>query len=141
MGNKTEEQLKKQAEQIEKILSLMADDGFSLRRAAIEVGTKAQTFLLWCDKDKNLAERYARAREAMIDYIVDEMILIADEDVGTSDKGYTDSGMIQKQRLQVDTRKWLLSKLMPERYGANPTAKDDTNIGDVLKALIEKLPG
>ena len=29
----------------------------------------------------------------------------------------TDSGAVQKQRLQIDTRKWILSKLLPKKYG------------------------
>ena len=28
-----------------------------------------------------------------------------------------DSGAVQKQRLQIDTRKWILSKLLPKKYG------------------------
>ena len=28
-----------------------------------------------------------------------------------------DSGAVQKQRLQIDIRKWILSKLLPKKYG------------------------
>jgi hypothetical protein len=42
---------------------------------------------------------------------------IADEPVGNTDSGATDSGAVAKQRLQVDTRKWMLSKLAPRKYG------------------------
>jgi hypothetical protein len=32
-------------------------------------------------------------------------------------EGKVDNAMVQKQRLRVDTRKWLLSKLAPKKYG------------------------
>ena len=54
-----------------------------------------------------------------------ETLAIADEPVGSTDSGATDSGAVQKQRLQVDTRKWLLSKLAPKRYGDKITLAGD----------------
>ncbi len=92
-------------------------DGFSLRTACEKVGVKAPTFVLWCSQNNDLAEQYAQARVACIDKIADDTIRIADEPVGTLINGGTDSGAVNKQRLQVDTRKWLLSKLAPKRFG------------------------
>jgi hypothetical protein len=46
-----------------------------------------------------------------------DTLAIADAPVGSTEHGTTDSGAVQKQRLQVDTRKWLLSKLAPKKYG------------------------
>lgn len=45
------------------------------------------------------------------------MLDITDQDVGTTLEGKKDWMAVQKQRLQVDTRKWLLSKLAPQKYG------------------------
>ena len=56
-------------------------------------------------------------REDLIERIAQETIDIADAPVATTDKGGIDSAAVQKQRLQVDTRRWLLSKLAPKRYG------------------------
>ena len=92
-------------------------DGLSLRKACIEIGITASTFLEWVSKDEVLADQYTRAREAMLDKMADELLEIADAPVGTTDTGSTDSGAVQKQRLQVDSRKWLLSKLAPKKYG------------------------
>lgn len=61
--------------------------------------------------------QYARAREMGLDAMADEALEISDEPVGSLDNGATDSGSVNKQRLQVDTRKWLLSKLAPKKYG------------------------
>lgn len=80
-------------------------------------GLPLSTWCLWCEQDPALAERYARAREDLIERIAQQTIEIADAPVGTTDRGGMDSAAVQKQRLQVDTRKWLLSKLAPKRYG------------------------
>ena len=84
--------------------------GMSLRRAAEAAGVPTSTFLRWCSEDTDLADRYARARDSMIDAMADDLLTIAD-------KPAADSVEAQKHRLQVDARKWLLSKLAPKRYG------------------------
>jgi hypothetical protein len=54
----------------------------------------------------------------MIDAMVDETMRLADEPPSTNPiTGAIDSASVAKQRLQVDTRKWLLSKLAPKKYG------------------------
>lgn len=109
--------------QSEDVLTFMTVDGLSLRKAALKAGLTAQTFLYWCDEDSILAERYGRAREAMIEKLADETVEIADEPVRLTPTGTTDSGAVQKQRLRVDTRKWLLSKLSPKKYGERMQAE------------------
>jgi hypothetical protein len=99
------------------ILDKMTDEGLSCYKACVACGVPNSTFMLWVSKDPELAERYARAREDLIERIAEETIEIADSPVGSTDSGATDSGMVQKQKLQVDTRKWLLAKLAPKKYG------------------------
>ena len=53
----------------------------------------------------------------MLDKLADETMEIADMEIVPTGDGKLDSAMVQKQRLQIDTRKWLLSKLAPKRYG------------------------
>jgi hypothetical protein len=67
--------------------------------------------------DAALAHEYARAREDLHEVIAAEIVAIADQPVGSTESGATDTGAVQKQRLQVDTRKWLLSKLAPKKWG------------------------
>lgn len=98
-------------------------EGLSLRKACIVAGVSAPTFILWVSSDPVLAEQYARAREACIEKVADELLEIADAPVGMTDNGSTDSGAVQKQRLQVDTRRWLLSKLAPKKYGDKITTE------------------
>ena len=53
-------------------------------------------------------EQYARAKEAQMEAMAEEIIDIADR---------ADSEGHNVARLQVDTRKWLMSKLAARRYG------------------------
>jgi hypothetical protein len=65
-------------------------------------------FLDWVDADRDgLAERYARAREALMDYWADEIITISDDQ----------NAEPNDRRIRVETRKWLMSKLAWRRYG------------------------
>lgn len=103
-----------------KIANLVFDgmrSGMSAFKACQLAGVPQSTFNRWMDDDVKLAEEYARAREDLIEHIASETLAIADQPVGSTENGSTDSGAVQKQRLQVDTRKWLLSKLAPKKYG------------------------
>jgi hypothetical protein len=91
--------------------------GLSAFKACKAAGVPQSTFNDWINADADLAVQYAHAREALIEKMAGEILEIADTPVGSMDNGATDSGAIQKQRLQVDTRKWLLSKLAPKKYG------------------------
>ena len=107
---------KRTPEVIEAILSgIQAGD--PLRRTCEGVGIAASTFMLWVSQDEALAERYARAKRLQAELLAAELLEIADEEPGTLDGGATDSGRVADKRLRVDTRKWVLSKLLPKVYG------------------------
>lgn len=91
--------------------------GLSAYKACVKVGLPQSTLSRWIDEDRSLAEDYARAREELHEFIAAEILAIADAPVPSTDKGGVDPGAIQKQRLQVDARKWLLSKLAPKKWG------------------------
>lgn len=102
------------------------ENGLSLRKALIEVHIPAVTFYEWIDKDEEKAKQYARACEERAESLVDEMIDIADDsskDVIEQDLGdgivnhITNHEVIQRSKLRVDARKWLISKLAPKKYG------------------------
>ena len=92
------------------------------------------TVFKWIETDKSFADKYARAKDVGLEMMAEEMLKIADDPVGSTDTGATDSGAVQKQRLQVDTRKWLLSKLAPKKYGERTKVEHSGNIG--LEALV-----
>ena len=53
----------------------------------------------------------------MIERLADEVMELADAPVAKLDNGATDPGLVRHRQLQVDTRKWFLSKLAPKIYG------------------------
>ena len=92
-------------------------NGLSTFKACAAVGVHHSTFVGWVGEDAELANNYARAREDLIERIANEVIELSDVDVGMQPDGKKDWAAVQKQKLQVDTRKWLLSKLDPRKYG------------------------
>lgn len=86
----------------------------------------ASTVRQWhLDDREGFSVYYARAREAGLDAMADEIMDISDD--GSNDymerndpgnKGYAVKGEhIQRSRLRVDSRKWYLSKMAPKRFG------------------------
>jgi len=87
-------------------------EGMSLRKACEAVGVKHSTFLLWVSQDKELADHYARARDALLDYQAEEL-----EDIGERASKAESAVAVAGLRLLSDNRKWLLSKLGAKKYG------------------------
>ena len=109
--------LKNRAELAERVIDAMVGNGLSLRKACLMHDVSAQTVLRAVDADRALAEQYDRARAAVIERLADEVMELADAPVATLDNGATDPGLVRQRQLQVDTRKWFLSKLAPKVYG------------------------
>jgi hypothetical protein len=100
-------------------------EGLSAFKACQKAGVPQSTFSLWVDSDAKLAESYAHAREDLIERIASEVMELADSEVPETGDGKKDWQAIQKHKLQVDTRKWLLSKLAPKKYGDRMTLAGD----------------
>lgn len=80
------------------------------------------TVLRWIAKNKDFCDRYALAREAQADYLLEELLDIADDtsaDTYEDKNGVirTDHENVNRSRLKVDTRKWIIAKLAPKKYG------------------------
>jgi hypothetical protein len=71
----------------------------------------------WIDKDETFRRDYARARELGLHAMAEQCLQISDRQSPSTDSGATDTGDVQHRRLQVDTRKWLLARLLPKVYG------------------------
>lgn len=114
----------KAVEAFGRICELLAQ-GESLRAICARDGMpRRETVLEWVhDEDRfpGMSIQYARAREFQADYWADEIIEIADDSTGDwveTDKGrVVDHENIQRARLRVEIRKWLMSKLRPGQYG------------------------
>lgn len=79
------------------------------------------------DDVEGFAAQYARARTIGLDVIAEELLEISDDgrndwmeqhDKDGAAIGYTLNGEhVQRSKLRVDSRKWLLAKLAPKKYG------------------------
>lgn len=105
------------------ILKDIEENGMSLRKAVLVHKMSSRTFYEWLDSDEDKQKRYARACEARADIMFDELIDIADKQ-GADVTGEDEFGnpiinhnIIARNRLQVEARKWALSKLSPKKYG------------------------
>jgi len=106
---------------IEVIFIEMAQ-GKSLRQILInEELPSRKLFYEWVAKDSKLSDHYANVMELRSDLLFDEILEIADDN--TNDTIYTETGekqnseWINRSRLRVDARKWILSKMNPKKYG------------------------
>lgn len=94
----------------EKICEQIAH-GKSLRAICAEDDMPStSTVCKWLNENQEFSEQYARARDRQADYYFEEIVEIADN-------VEADSAAVAKARLQVDARKWTLSKLAPKKYG------------------------
>lgn len=96
--------------------------GESLRKICADPDMPVcSTVFKWLIEHKEFTEQYTRAREAQCDAFVEEIIEISDDTA--NDTLVTEYGAkpnaewINRSRLRVDTRKWLMSKLAPKKYG------------------------
>jgi hypothetical protein len=85
------------------------------------------TVLRWADRNPEFRGRYARARELLVEFWADELIAISD---GNDD--------VSRDRLRVDARKWLISRLLPQRADENSTAEPAD--GDAIESAMAPLP-
>lgn len=116
--------------------------GESLRAICRSDGMPARTTVIkWVLDDRDgFADQYARAKAVGIDEFADETIEIADtpapgvietDKIGVAGP-YTEvqrRDAIEHRRLQVDTRKWYVSKLAPKLYGDKLALEHSGEIG------------
>ena len=98
------------------------EKGASLRTMLSVSKISSRTFFKWIDLDENKVKQYARAMELRADKIFEDILDIADSqenDIITLSDGrkVTNHDVINRARLRVDARKWMLSKMFPTKYG------------------------
>lgn len=100
-------------------------DGESLRAICREdaMPSKASVFR-WLSIHSTFSDQYARARAEQAETYADELTAIADEQEyekvevdGVPVAVKFDSVAVARNRLRIDTRKWVASKLKPKKYG------------------------
>lgn len=107
----------------EEIFLLIANEGLALRNILKRKDMPAvETFYKWLKEDEKKMIQYARATEIRADKIFDEILTISDateDDIIIDDEGkeIVNHNVINRDRLRIDSRKWVLSKMQPKKYG------------------------
>lgn len=120
-------------------------EGESLRAICSEEGMPSESLVRkWALTDAEFGAQYARARDLGLEALADEIIHISNTPVRgvktkTGDDGKvetTEGDMIEHRRLQVDARKWYLSKLAPKKYGDKLTTEHTGPGGGPMQANV-----
>lgn len=115
-------------ENFNQILSEIEVSPKSLKEICDKFGTRKECFFKFLNaasqEDKN---RYARSKDVQCDLIAEDMIEIADDKsedtiIKTNEAtGETyeieNKEWVNRSRLRIDTRKWVLAKLKPKKFG------------------------
>lgn len=116
-----------------KICGLIAEGNSVLQVTKMKGMPKTSAIYDWLDKHPDFADKYARACGDRADGIFDDMLEIADhnsEDQYITEEGkeLTNGEAIQRSKLRVDTRKWMLARMNPRKYSERLIhAGDDEN--------------
>jgi hypothetical protein len=114
----------------------------SLRAICLDVGVPLTTFLRWVADRPELSAQYTRAKQMQAELLASEILEIADD--GRNDtyvdaesgEERTDHDVIARSKLRVDTRKWVLSKMLPKVYGDKIVSEVKvTGLADILATL------
>jgi len=100
---------------VEKALALIEDGELSYKKIGALVGCTGGTVREWLED--NHGEQYARAVRRRYENLAESIIDITDTVPSMLENGATDSGGVAHQRLRMDARRWLVSKMLPKVYG------------------------
>ena len=110
---------------------------------------KPTTIYRWLSEYEEFREMYAKAKDDQVQLMADQLLEISDTPqlgeivtvAGTGKKRKRErktADMIEHRRLQVETRKWLLSKLRPRQYGERIEVDSTSNPLAELLAEMKK---
>jgi hypothetical protein len=130
----------------DKILNNIFDaitQGQAVRNAIKKENISFSTFYIWLDDDESKSKQYARATEIRAEAMAEDILEICNatgEDIIIDEQGkqVTNHNVIQRDRLRVDTYKWLMSKMMPKKYSDRQQI-DHTTDGKSLNTPLMNL--
>lgn len=83
--------------------------GKSMRTVCAMDGMPAMSSVFkWLREVDNFSEQYAKAKQESTDAMAEELVDISDNE---------NMADTQRARLRIDTRKWLMAKMKPKKYG------------------------
>lgn len=100
-----------------------------------------QTIFSWMRKYPEFLEQYTRAKEESSDAMAEDIIDISDNatndwmENNDPDNPYfkLNGEHIQRSKLRVESRKWLMSKMKPKKYGDSKTLDIGNKDGEAFK--------
>jgi hypothetical protein len=126
-------------------ICLRISKGEALRNILNEKEMLSNTVFYEMLKNENKNEQYARACEIRADKIFDEILEISDKQdsdviIGEDGNQYINHNIINRNRLQVDARKWILSKMNPKKYGDKLDLNLETKKPILYKNVSKQFP-
>ncbi len=135
---------------IDEILAAIATTPKSLNTicSEIESAPHARTFWKWMENDEDLGQRYARAKASQLEVLADQLVDLADTDrickkITEKADGTTETvtlDQVERTKVQIDTRKWLLAKLNPKKYGERMAHTGADGEGPVAFQIVSTIP-
>lgn len=134
-------------QKIADIICERISDGESLRAICREESMPSKSSVFkWLGMHKEFSDQYARAKEEQAETLADEIVSIADEEetfIKNHDGGTTevtfDSVAVARNRLRIDARKWVASKLKPKKYGDKLGVEGPGANGEFVTKMIVEL--
>jgi hypothetical protein len=119
-------------------------DGESLRKICRDDRMPVESAVrMWALQDRDgFYAQYTMARSIGYERLADDLLEIADEGkndtyMGEDGVERTDMDVIARSRIRIDTRKWMLSKMLPKVYGDKLTQELTGKDGAPLLTGIE----
>ena len=91
--------------------------GDSLRKAAEKEVIPHPTVLNRARENADFANQYARACEERLAALEDKLLDLVEKGHEVAPRAEIGGTMLQAVKLEIDTLKWMLAKLMPKKYG------------------------
>lgn len=105
------------------------------------------TFYKWIRENEQFRKDYEQAIELRSDHIAEEILQIADDRTDDYVQELGDNGLpvfiqnnvkVQRDRLRIDSRKWLLAKMSPKKYGDHLKVDADNNHSGAIKIVFDE---
>ena len=126
-------------------------EGKSVSNACIKAKLTKSTYLRWISENDQYEIHHSTAMQDRADSMFEDILKICDsteDDIIINEDGnpIINHNVIQRDRLRIDARKWILAKMVPKKYGDKvdvtsggkeiSTAPTAINIG-IVKPLDE----
>jgi len=99
------------------------------------------TVLGWVDANEAFSVQYAQARMRGYQLLADEIIDISDDadgDIVDTEHGpKVDAERVARSKLRVDSRKWMLAKMLPKVYGEKIEATHE--VGESITKIVRQI--